>query len=146
MSYYQYRKSHVEIRRSYDRLISTMGFPILVRRHLYIESRPWSLYFFLIYSLYSSSVRSCDVLSYSAMLAQAYEGNKPSLGSTFPWGCQHWLQHRPGRHSTDGSYFMVKITGILLRFLLPLSIDMVLNISNWGSFNSLRPSDAYMRQ
>ena len=27
---------------SYDRLISTMGFPILVRRHLYIESGPWS--------------------------------------------------------------------------------------------------------
>ena len=32
----------VEIRRSYDRLISTMGFPILVRRHLYIESGPWT--------------------------------------------------------------------------------------------------------
>ena len=30
----------VEIRRSYDRLISTMGFPILVRRHLYIEAGP----------------------------------------------------------------------------------------------------------
>ena len=28
----------VEIRRSYDRLISTMIFPILVRRHLYIEA------------------------------------------------------------------------------------------------------------
>ena len=28
----------VEIRRSYDRLISTMRFPILVRWHLYIES------------------------------------------------------------------------------------------------------------
>ena len=28
----------VEIRRSYDRLISTMGFPILVRWHFYIES------------------------------------------------------------------------------------------------------------
>ena len=28
----------MEIRRSYDRLISIMGFPILVRRHLYIES------------------------------------------------------------------------------------------------------------
>ena len=27
----------MEIRRSYDRLISTMGFPILIRRHLYIE-------------------------------------------------------------------------------------------------------------
>ena len=34
----------VEIRRSYDRLISTMGFPILVRRHLYIESGPWYLF------------------------------------------------------------------------------------------------------
>ena len=33
----------VEIRRSYDRLISTMGFPIPVRRHLYIESRPREL-------------------------------------------------------------------------------------------------------
>ena len=32
----------VEIRRSYDRLISTMGFPIPVRCHLYIESGPWS--------------------------------------------------------------------------------------------------------
>ena len=31
----------VYIRRSYDRLIYTMGFPILVRRHLYIESDPW---------------------------------------------------------------------------------------------------------
>ena len=32
----------MEIRRSYDRLISTMGFPLLVRRHLYIESGPWA--------------------------------------------------------------------------------------------------------
>ena len=30
----------MEIRRSYDRLISTMGFPILARRHVYIESGP----------------------------------------------------------------------------------------------------------
>ena len=30
----------VEIRRSYDRLISTIGFPILIRWHLYIESGP----------------------------------------------------------------------------------------------------------
>ena len=30
----------MEIRRSYDRLISTMGFPLLVRWHLYIESGP----------------------------------------------------------------------------------------------------------
>ena len=66
---YQYRKSHcgdktilrpsylhngfsytvtsignpiAEIRRSYDRLISTMGFPILIK-YLYIESTPWNL-------------------------------------------------------------------------------------------------------
>ena len=32
----------LEIRRSYDRLISTMSFPILVRRHLYIEPGPWN--------------------------------------------------------------------------------------------------------
>ena len=30
----------VEIRRSYDRLISTMGFPILVRQHLHMKSGP----------------------------------------------------------------------------------------------------------
>ena len=33
----------VKIRQSYDRLISTMEFPILVRRHLYIESGRWCL-------------------------------------------------------------------------------------------------------
>ena len=32
----------MEIRRSYDRLISTMGFPMLVRWRLYIESGPCS--------------------------------------------------------------------------------------------------------
>ena len=37
MSSYQYRKTHCG-----DRLISTMGFPILVRWHLYIESGPCS--------------------------------------------------------------------------------------------------------
>ena len=34
----------VEIRRSYDRLISTMGFPILVRWHHFIESGPRGIY------------------------------------------------------------------------------------------------------
>ena len=33
----------VEMRRSYDRLISTMGLHMLVRWQLYIESVPWSL-------------------------------------------------------------------------------------------------------
>ena len=33
----------MEIRHSYDLFISTMGFPLLVRFHLYIQSAPWSL-------------------------------------------------------------------------------------------------------
>ena len=43
MSSYQYRKSQ----RWLDRLISTMGFPILVRWHLYIESGPCYFQYFL---------------------------------------------------------------------------------------------------
>ena len=37
---YQYRNTIVEIRRSYNRLISTMGFHILLKYQLYIESGP----------------------------------------------------------------------------------------------------------
>ena len=33
----------VKIRRSHDRLICTMGFSMLVRWHLYVESWPWFL-------------------------------------------------------------------------------------------------------
>ena len=40
MSSYQYRNPIVEIRWSYDHLISKMGFPILVRWHLYVELAP----------------------------------------------------------------------------------------------------------
>ena len=54
MSSYQYRKSHCGDRRSYDRLISTMGFPIPVRWHLYIESEPryhsWSWFNYYVYT------------------------------------------------------------------------------------------------
>ena len=49
---YQYRKSHCGDKTIYDRLISTMGFPILVRWHLYIES--WPRTFVL------PSYQSCD--------------------------------------------------------------------------------------
>ena len=42
--------SIVEIRRSDDRLISTMGFPILVRWHLYIESGPWGRQLHVLFS------------------------------------------------------------------------------------------------
>ena len=49
----------VEIRRSYDRLISTMGFPILVRWHLYIESGPWSLPLITVTLLPAQLTESC---------------------------------------------------------------------------------------
>ena len=45
----------VEIRRSHDRLISTMGFPILVRWHIYIESGPRSCYMMLDICFYRKS-------------------------------------------------------------------------------------------
>ena len=35
----------LKIRRSWDRLILNMGIPLLVRRHLYIETAPWNLSF-----------------------------------------------------------------------------------------------------
>ena len=40
-SSYQYRKFHCGDKTILRPLISTMEFPILVRRHLYIESGPW---------------------------------------------------------------------------------------------------------
>ena len=41
MSLYPYRKSHLEIRLSYERLISTMGYPIVVKWLICIESGPF---------------------------------------------------------------------------------------------------------
>ena len=46
----------MELRRSYDRLISTMGFPILVRRHLYIESGPWLPAYLPVLRLYDKHI------------------------------------------------------------------------------------------
>ena len=40
IQYNQYRNPTMEIRQCYDCLISPMGFPVLVRRHLYIKSGP----------------------------------------------------------------------------------------------------------
>ena len=48
----------MEIRRSYDRLISTMGFPILVRQHLYIEPGPRQLFLLSLIALQAVDERS----------------------------------------------------------------------------------------
>ena len=59
----------VQIRRSYDRLISTMGFPILIRWHLYIESGPRSCW--------------CHDLDIFSALLSCCEGHPPITGG-FP--------------------------------------------------------------
>ena len=59
----------MEIRRSYDRLISTMGFPILVRLHLYIESGPRPQ---CINSFPSSAVYICCKMGSSLVMIMAY--------------------------------------------------------------------------
>ena len=77
MSSYQYRKSHCgdkTIWRSSDRLISTMGFPILVRWHLYIESGPWTCSIFspilTIHTLHHVHSSHCrDVFFFSLICA-----------------------------------------------------------------------------
>ena len=79
----------VEIRWSYDRLISTMGFPILVR-HLYIESGP------SLTSVYPTVYSGADQRKYLSSASLAYErgihwwpANSPHKGpvtrKTFPF-------------------------------------------------------------
>ena len=54
MSSYRYRKTIVEIKWSYDCLISTMVFSIQIIQHLYDESGPWNLFYY-IYNLLNKS-------------------------------------------------------------------------------------------
>ena len=65
----------VKIRRFYDRLISTMGFPILVRWHFYIESGPMLFH-------------GCDKLVAAAMHIEAHGRLKrdfPAPRSQYMW-------------------------------------------------------------
>ena len=55
----------MEIRRSYDRLISAMGFPIRVIRHLYIDIGPWSVrqcHIMALTTVKNWSLMSCQLL------------------------------------------------------------------------------------
>ena len=52
----------MEIRRSYNRFNSTMGFPILVRWHLYIESGPWLQSLYLSIKTDTCLLGDCPVL------------------------------------------------------------------------------------
>ena len=59
MSSYQYRKSPVEIRRSCDRFISTVGFSMLITWYLYVESTPRLLWW---QPVVPSMLASCQLL------------------------------------------------------------------------------------
>ena len=74
-----------DIRRSYDRLISTMGFPILARWHLYIESGPRSYCHqkaLRLAALSIDSLRSCHFNScrWAASYGEIQSTRSPSGG------------------------------------------------------------------
>ena len=76
----------VEIRRSYDRLISTMGFPILVRQHLYIESLPWGVYLHLIMNIIAFQL--CTLISVIVILSLwflSYGKSHTSMARALLW-------------------------------------------------------------
>ena len=84
------------MRRSYDRLISTKGFPILVRWHLYIESGPWN--HISIYCL-----KSCDrsLNQWEKLLSNKRRYYRLSQVSANDWKCDiligfsHWMSPYP---------------------------------------------------
>ena len=67
----------MEIRRSYDRLISTIGFPILVRCHLYIELGP------RIFHANKVSNMPVDALAPCIAISSAVMGLLSKVGSFF---------------------------------------------------------------
>ena len=80
----------VEIRRSYDRLISTMGFPILVRWHLYIEGRCGASGYlrYLVWLILTLSYHSNEPLIRYVKLRVAHGPGKPGTFSPvayFKW-------------------------------------------------------------
>ena len=71
----------VEIRQSYDRLISTMGFPTLIRWHIYIEPGPMlsgSGIYQALTSWIGPLVLSCDWPT--AVIVQQGHGSNVSIG------------------------------------------------------------------
>ena len=74
MSSYQYRKSHCGDR-IFNCLISTMGFPTLVKWHLYIEWEP-GVWF---------NKQSCQDMGILSTLLALCEGNPSLTGVFFPY-------------------------------------------------------------
>ena len=68
MPSYEYRKPIVEIRLFYDRLISTMVFPILVRRRHYIVSGPVQFYPSIYPSLLLQRLIDCPCIHYNDII------------------------------------------------------------------------------
>ena len=102
----------MEISRSYDRLISTMGFPTLVRCHLYIESGPWSWNWKILgalcqhdsyWSLWGSSHHSIDSHDFN------YGGyNKSYILSQNNFNCEHHLNFEKMLEKAYINYFFIE--------------------------------------
>ena len=119
----------VEIRRSYDRLISTMGFPKLVRWHLYVESGPcnvstnyhWAFsvnthhpslcmfhYDDVIMTTMASQITSLTVV-YSTVYSDVDKRKHQSSASlAFVWGIHRdrWIPHTKGQLRGKCSHLM----------------------------------------
>ena len=125
MSSYQYRKSHCGVktilRPSY--LHNGIGFPILVRRHLYIESGPWTLFVYkrshdgLSEDIWSStpqawrpnaSVDSSRVIELS--ITPAWSDNTLTFQQTWPLVTRRHYETQ--FHLTKYSYFYSNYIGL----------------------------------
>ena len=100
----------VEIRRSYDRLISTMGYPILVRWHLYIESGPWGsvnkcwwMIFPILITMYLSHI--CCLMVVARCVWRAYWSLSPGGSVVLAWHL------KISRHCNKAVSWMPTISG-----------------------------------
>ena len=80
----------MEIRRSYDCLISTLGFPILVRWHLYIESGPRASFQ---YKDHHSVYRDSHYKDKTIVLYHFYNRNPTSHDDVIKW--KHFPRYWP---------------------------------------------------
>ena len=98
----------MQIRWSYDRLISTLGFPILVRWHLYILNRaPECCPLWYNVSLYTELQRQNKA---KLLIHKRYQNKQPSNG-VFIMGILATIFGEPTENTCNGFYFgVLKIT------------------------------------
>ena len=101
----------MEIRRTYDRLISTIGFPILIRWHLYIESGP-SLWFTHTISAYPKIVPSLTYPHNHEYGAVSHGWKRSNVrwtqGRFYLYDCMIWIYHVLNNDSNTSAIFLLR--------------------------------------